>query len=175
MNSKKRVAVFAGLIVLLVLAGYLNFKFNNPDDMDRSAGVGKSSQVSSDNLNDDDAAEQTGAGFFSDFRKDRESVRLKEIEYIEGIISNDSSGDETVKEAQSQMLTITSAMDQEVRIEGLIKAKGFNDVVVTIGKGSINVVLDAAEITTQQAAQILDIVISETGESSENIKILPRN
>ncbi len=66
-------------------------------------------------------------------------------------------------------------MEKEVTIEGLLIAKGFTDAVVTLHEGSVNVVVDTAELTRQQAAQILDIVMRESGESSENIKIMPKN
>ena len=57
-----------------------------------------------------------------------------------------------------------------------IKAKGYKDCVVTIKKGSVNVVVENTEaLTSSQAAQIFEIIRTETGEPSENIKVMPRN
>ncbi len=50
-------------------------------------------------------------------------------------------------------------------------AKGFEDVAVTFHTGSVNVIVDAAELTDKQVAQILDIVLRETGEEAGNVKV----
>lgn len=115
----------------------------------------------------------TTVTFFSDFRVQRDSVRNQEIAYLNEIITDESSDKDSLKDAQDQKIEITRVMEQEMLIEGMIKAKGFEDAVVTIHNGSVNVVVKQAEITSAQAAQILDIVSRETGESADNIKIIP--
>ena len=52
--------------------------------------------------------------------------------------------------------------------------KGFNDSAVTFHYGSVNVIIDCDELTTEQIAQILDIVRRETGEPAGNIKVSPK-
>ena len=63
-------------------------------------------------------------------------------------------------------------METEFSIEKLIIAKGFSDAAVTFHKGAVNVVIEADELTSEQVAQILDIVKRESGEKAENIKIM---
>jgi stage III sporulation protein AH len=111
--------------------------------------------------------------FFASFREQRESTRDKEIEYLDSIINDKNADAESKKDAQDQKIEITRQMEQELTVEGLIRAKGFSDAVVTIHSGSVNVVVKAESLTNAQAAQILDIVRRETGESAENIKIIP--
>jgi stage III sporulation protein AH len=111
--------------------------------------------------------------FFASFREQRESTRDKEIEYLDSIINDKNADAESKKDAQDQKIEITKQMEQELTVEGLIRAKGFSDAVVTIHSGSVNVVVKAESLTNAQAAQILDIVRRETGESAENIKIIP--
>ena len=113
------------------------------------------------------------AGFFATFREERESVREKEIEYLDSIITNENSDKESLKDAQDQKIELTRIMEKEMVIEGMLKAKEIEDAVVTIRTGSINVVVSLDEITDAQAAQILDIVRRETSETAENIKIIP--
>ena len=71
-------------------------------------------------------------------------------------------------------MKVSSAMEKEITLEGLLKAKGFSDAVVTIRENSVNVVVEEAEIDEKKAAQILEIVQRETGEDSSNIKVLPK-
>jgi len=111
--------------------------------------------------------------FFASFREQRESTRDKEIEYLDSIINDKNADAESKKDAQDQKIEIARQMEQELTVEGLIRAKGFSDAVVTIHSGSVNVVVKAESLTNAQAAQILDIVRRETGESAENIKIIP--
>ena len=59
-------------------------------------------------------------------------------------------------------------------MEGLIKAKGFDDAVVTIGSSYYNVIVkDDGTLGDDQVAQILSVIKSETGASANNVKIIP--
>ncbi|MFZ5975844.1 MAG: SpoIIIAH-like family protein [Bacillota bacterium] len=113
------------------------------------------------------------SNFFASFRAQRDSTRAKEVEYLDSIITNENSDKDKLKEAQDQKIELTRIMEKEMVIEGMIKAKGIGDAVVTIRTGSINVVVSLDKITDAQAAQILSIVQRETGESAQNIKIIP--
>ena len=95
----------------------------------------------------------------------------KEIEYLESIVSDERADEETVKEASEQKLEIVKCMETELIVESAIKAKGFSDAAVTFHKGSVNVIVESSELTDSQVAQILEIVMRETGESAENIKL----
>lgn len=64
-------------------------------------------------------------------------------------------------------------MDQELVVEGLIKAKGFDDCVVTISNQKVNAVVKAAKLTEPEVAQIVNVIQSQLGTSIENIKIIP--
>ena len=65
-------------------------------------------------------------------------------------------------------------MEKELLLEGLIKAKGFEDAVVTIGSSYYNVIVkDNGNLGANEVAQILSVVQSETGASATNVKIIP--
>ena len=73
-------------------------------------------------------------------------------------------------------MALTTAMEKELLVEGLIKAKGFTDCIVTVQNNSVNVVVNNTEaLTSAQASQIMEIVRRETGVAAEDIKILPKN
>jgi stage III sporulation protein AH len=74
--------------------------------------------------------------------------------------------------AQEEKLKLVANIELEMLIEGLLKAKGFTNIV-TCGETSINVVVAADTLSEVQVAQILDIVRRESGETAENIKIIP--
>ncbi len=78
---------------------------------------------------------------------------------------------ETLADAQRSKLDLVNAMETELTVENLVRAKGFSDVIVSIHQGNVNVVVGADSLSDEQVAQILDIVLRETGKSAENVKI----
>ena len=108
--------------------------------------------------------------FFDMYRSERDSVRTQELAYLDAIVAQ--GGDEaTLSEAQKQKMTLVGCMESELNTENLIRAKGFEEVIVSLHNGSVNVIVDADALTDEQVAQILDIVLRETGETAENIKV----
>ena len=108
--------------------------------------------------------------FFDMYRNERDSVRTQELAYLDAIVAQ--GGDEaTLSEAQKQKMTLVDCMESELNTENLIRAKGFEEVIVSMHNGSVNVIVDADALTDEQVAQILDIVLRQTGETAENIKV----
>lgn len=194
LESRKRYFVLTGLVVLLVFTGYLNYTYNNAkkstvtiaDSLASPTATVKStasptatitatnSSATSSNVADVITSDQTTtSNSTTTFKQDRDASRTKELQYLNEIINNTSTDAETLKDAQEQKLTIVDSMEKEVTIQGLLETKGYNEPTVTIHTGSINVLLTEKSITSQQAAQILDIVQRETSESAQNIKIIP--
>ncbi|MGI6175624.1 MAG: SpoIIIAH-like family protein [Christensenellales bacterium] len=174
MKSKKRYFILAGLLALLVLTGYLNYVINNNDDSSLASTAPQTSDGAGEEDEGHSASTAASSNFFLEFRTDRENSRAQEVAYLDAIINNKDTDADTLKDAQVQKMAISDAMEKEVTIEGLLKAKGFDEAVVTIHTGSVNVVVDSPELSDAQVAQILDIVQRETGEISENIKVIPK-
>lgn len=64
-------------------------------------------------------------------------------------------------------------MEKELTSEGLISTKLGLNAVVTVKEGAVNVVVDKEELTSEEVAQIAEILKTETGESAGAIKIMP--
>ncbi len=60
----------------------------------------------------------------------------------------------------------------EANIESLIKAKGFAECVVMIGDDGVKVMVQSAGLLPAKAAQIAEIVTSETGEELSRVRIV---
>ena len=98
--------------------------------------------------------------------------KQKLFEYLDEIIAASANDSETLKDATEQKLRLVANMEAEFSAESMIRAKGFSDAAVTFHKGSVNVVIATEELSSEEVAQILDIVKRETGEKTENIKIM---
>lgn len=155
MKIRTKIIIITAMVLLLGVTGYLNVMLNN--------------SVSN---NGDDV--QTTSSYFQTYRADRESTRDQEMLYYDAIISSDSSSEEAIKNAENAKLALVDQMEQELVIEGLIKAKGFEDCVVTILDENINAVVKAESLTAAQAAQITSIIQTQLSITGiKNIKIIP--
>ena len=101
----------------------------------------------------------------------KEQVRAKNKETLLEIINNVNISEEQKQEAIDGMIALTDIAEKETAAEILLEAKGFDDVVVSITDGMVDVVVNTAELSEAQRAQIEDIVIRKTGISAENIVI----
>lgn len=153
--NKKKIIILVSLVLLLVATGCLNYfltvknNTNDPTDVDATPT------------------------FFSSFRDDRTNTRAQEILYLDDIIANVNSDEATITSAQGKKLGLVDIMEIELSLEGLIKAKGFEDCVVTITTENVNVVVMDTELTVEEAAQILDIIVKQTDYTAKNVVIIP--
>ena len=157
MSKKKKIIIIVSMFVLLCVAGVLNVLFSN--------GWG----------NEGDGGAVTTSSFFTTYRTDRESTRAQEIVYLDAIIADEAVSADSKQLAEQQKLDLTAAMEKELVVEGLIKAKGFEDVIVTSSTDYVNVIVKAESLDSSEVAQIYDVVISEMNMAGKEnyIKIIP--
>ena len=113
----------------------------------------------------------SGLDTLSGARLLKEQTRAKNKETLLEIINNVNIGDEQKQEAVNNMIAITDIAEKETAAEILLESKGFDDVVVSITDETVDVVVNTADLTEAQRAQIEDIVIRKTGVSPEAIVI----
>ena len=99
----------------------------------------------------------------------KEQTRAKSRETFLEIINNTNIAEEQKQEAIDGMIELTDVAEKETAAEILLEAKGFEDVVVSITDDMVDVVVNTAELTEAQRAQIEDIVVRKTGMNPEAI------
>ena len=157
MKKRTKIIILSAMVLLLGVTGYLNVVLNN--SITNSGNSGNTTPTTSS---------------VAAYRHARESTRDQEMLYYDAIIANESSSEEAIKTAEEGRLNLVKQMDQELVVEGLIKAKGFEDCVVTISAESVNAVVKAKELNTTEVAQIVSVIQNQLGiEGIENIKIIP--
>ncbi len=155
MKKRTKIIIITVMVLLLGVTGFLNVMLNN-------------SVSNSDNDNT-----QTTASYFQTYRSDRESTRDQEMLYYDAIIASETSTEDAIKSAEESKLALIEQMEQELVVEGLIKAKGFEDCVVTISGENINAVVKASELSSAQVAQIVSILQAQFNVDIDYIKIIP--
>ena len=114
-----------------------------------------------------------GNDYFSSAKLAREQSRAKNKETLMEIINNKSLDAKEKKTAVNQVAAITDAAEKENAAELMLEAKGFEDAVVSITDDSADIVINAGELTSQQIAQVQDIVKRKAGIAADKIVITP--
>lgn len=63
-------------------------------------------------------------------------------------------------------------IEKELVLESIIKAKGFDDAVVTMSTNNLNVIVNKAELTSQDVAQIVGAMLSETDYARNQVYVM---
>lgn len=87
------------------------------------------------------------------------------------MLDSDTVGAEQKAIAQNEITKINNTKNAIMISENLIKTKGFNDVLILVNDININVIVNSEELTTEEIAQIQNIISREMKASIENIHI----
>ncbi len=113
----------------------------------------------------------TVSDYIATVQLNREQIRAKNKETLNGIINNTNIEESAKQDAIQYMISMTAVSEKENAAETLLQAKGFADPVVSLTDGQVDVVINAASITDQQRAQIEDIVKRKTEVGADHIVI----
>lgn len=106
-------------------------------------------------------------------KNDKAQTRAQNEAMLQQIIDNANLSEAEKSEAVSKMVAIAANSEMETATETLLQAKGFSNVMVSITENSADVVVDAADLTEAQVAQISDIINRKTGITYDKIVITP--
>lgn len=139
-----------------------------------AAGVSSESVSSKENAGEAVLVSNTVTGnYFEEAKLSREQTRAKNKETLTSLVNNKNVTDSQKDKAMNEIMEMTEISEKETATENLLSAKGFSDAVVTILSDSVDVVVNAEDLTEQQIAQIEDIVKRKTECSADKIVISP--
>lgn len=158
-SNAKKALVLCCMVALLVVTGVLNFVLNT--QIDKPTDVGN-------NVGNNNAVET----FFSSHRSNRETARAEEFSYLDAIISSESTSDAVKASAEQKQVELLSCIEKELVLESIIKAKGFDDAIVTMSTNNLNVIVNKAELTSQEVAQIVGAMLKETDYARNQVYVM---
>jgi hypothetical protein len=146
MFSKKsgKIVLLSGLLALLVVTGYLNFKLN------------------SDAINVNANTEQQQTDLFVMFKDNRADARASRELILKDMIESSATTAEAKTTAQTELLALQKEIAFETKAESDILTQcGFANVVVSMSDSNINVLVKTQELLQQQQVNkicsILDV------------------
>ncbi len=178
MKVNKRQIVFLSMALVVCIAVYLNWRY-----LDR-VELPSDSMVSVNGTEESEEGKTLGQAqlvetvatdvdtYFTECRLSKQQTRDEALELLKSVASSEESPAETKEKANNDMIGLAKTTDTEGTIESLVKAKGFEECMVYIGEDAVNVIVATTGLTAEQAAQINEIVISESGMEASKIKIV---
>ncbi len=157
------------MVIALAAAIWLNTKYLPTS----TKYLGESSYVNGETTENAVQTATKADDYFTTAKKEREEVREDALEDVEEILKNSKLSDAEKKAALETLTKLTKNATNEVNIENLLKAKGFQQALAVIGDDEINIVVKSDGLTTANTLQIQDIVTNQTEIPLSKIKIIP--
>jgi stage III sporulation protein AH len=181
----KKQIILSALIVILGGAIYVNYLYANKNDeypitetlnQTESAVDVTASGTDAEAKNYGDAQLVNGVventdDYFTKAALEKSKTRDEAVETVKSVLAQTDISAEEIEQASAKIAELSQQIEDEGKIENLIKAKGFTECVVYLDNESANVVVKSEGLTAEQAAQIKNIVLSEKDVAQENISI----
>lgn len=183
MVLKRKQIVVLSLVLMIVVAGYLQYTYRQSSISISEKENGKlgeavyvdnhDAEASTDGKNGEVvSASKQANDFFAQARLEKDTARGKDQEALSAIKDDTTVAKEIRTKAQENYIKMVENSQKEAQIESLIKKNNFSDVVVYFGEdGSVDVIVKAPNLTSAQVAQISDIVSRQANVEIPKIKI----
>lgn len=175
MNRKTRNITMIAVLLFVVAAVALNYRYNNrwgaaDTEMVAVEDQGMAEAIAEYYRND----QVTPTGYFAEARLTRQVSRDEALNLLQTAASSDSASQETIDSAMNAISTMATRSMQEAQIENLLIAKEFSDCVVYIADDAITVAVPspADGLTEEAVARITDIICTETSYNANQLNII---
>lgn len=115
--------------------------------------------------------------YFQKANLTRNQSRDAAVDAISTILNDTKLTEAAKKQANDKAMALTDNIEMENEVENLIKAKGFSDCMVYLGKNEASVVVKSDGLDSQKATQIKNIVVKNANGTikGENVSIIEVN
>lgn len=175
MILKKKQMVVTALVLMLGIAGYLNYRYDKDplhyvsiDDSSLSEpDIGETAMVSG---TPKEPVESAPEDYFSERRLERDSARSKTYEQLKKTLDDPDISDEMRKRTEESMTRLMEYEQAEVTAQNQLASKGFDTTFVYITDDNVTVYVKRNGISRSDTAKIVDIIYELT--QNNNIKIV---
>lgn len=172
--------VLASLVLALGAAVYLNWQFAGTNKLPVSDSAGEtSSQLGAAQLVNnayvetvsDDLLTNTGVDSFAEARLNRQSSRDEALELLDKVLEDAEADSEAKKAAVEQASAMAQSILKETNVEGILKAKGYEECVAYISDSQCSVLV-SGDLQDSDMLIIQEAVMEQTGLSADKITII---
>lgn len=193
---KRNQLIILVISLMLVTAGYLNFTSGNEITKTKQtvASLGDATLVNSNEIEDkheelvennendieileeEKNTEETITTvnedtYFTTSKLERENMYSQMLETYQEIYNNANSTAEQKNNAINEIAKLNKNKNSIMIAENLVKAKGFEDIVIFANDNSVSIIVKAENLGNEQIAQIQNIVSRELEVEASIINI----
>lgn len=195
MIFKKKEIIAASLVLLIGMAGYLNWSYQDTvhvtdgeSYIETGKKLGEAQYVSSvesdieentDKKANEDESERADVekvtdtgGYFEQSKLNRETARSKSLEILNSTAENEKFDDEIRKKAEEKVIEIADNTQRETTAEGIAQSKGYQDICVYFEDGKANIVVKKDNFDENDVVKLTEIATEALNISANNIKIV---
>ena len=188
MILRRKEIVAAALVVLVGMAGYLNWHYQDTitvrdgeSYVEAGKRLGEATYVMNDEEVEETKAEKEAApvnspdavaDYFENSRSEREISRSKSLDILNETAANESFDTEIRRKAQDKIISLAENVQNEAEIENLARAKGYDKICVYISEENVNITVQKDEFSEADAAKIQEIATEQLKISPNQIKIV---
>ncbi len=152
-SIKGKQILIGGLVVLVAVAGYYRYSMGNTvpkgESLEPSVPVMSTAKTVTEN-------------YFDVSRQERDSARSEAENLLTQIVEDEEVTADAKAEAREKLKASAENIKTEADIEGLVKAKDYDDCIVFIDEEEIRIIVKAKELDEDKVSQITEIATSKT-------------
>ncbi|MCR5704811.1 MAG: SpoIIIAH-like family protein [Eubacterium sp.] len=190
---QKNQVVVTVLAILIAVAGYLKYTYENPEALQTAK---QANQSLYEKVYGEDASKEKGdlesleeptvepgaavltnqtefTNYMMQAKLEKEQLRSQNMEQLQSIIENEQLSEKEKQKAVDSVVEMKKQMEMENNITELLKAKGYENILVTISGQQADVILPDSELNDNAKIQIENVVKRKTGYDAEQIIITP--
>ena len=184
MILRRKEIVAAALVVLIGMAGYLNWSYQDTlrvEDGESYIEAGKklgeaqlvSADKSEDKLIKTEKKEAVIADdYFENAKLEKQTARAKSLEILNQTAENEKFDKEIRKKAQEQILNIAGLSEKETAVENIAKAKGYHNICVFVNEDTVNITVKQDNFSEADVIKLREIAQEQIKISSNKIKVV---
>lgn len=187
---KRNQIVILSLVLMVVIAGYLQYNYQDESvitrESENSSKIGEAVYVDSKKIETDNYSDDTNNSngtnttstiirsndFFAQAKLDKQKTREKDKDALKELSDNAAASKEAKTKVYEEYTKLVSNSEKEMKIETLVKEKGFANVIALFADdGSLDVVVEAPNLSFVQTAQIADIASRHANIKINNVHV----
>ena len=197
MVLKKKEIIAASLVVLIGVAGYLNWSYQDTirvqdgeSYVETGKKLGEAQYVSSDTVAEEtstDNAEQAtdsqesnvtvetasdSGNYFEQAKMNKETSRSKSLEILNQTAENESFDADIRKKAGDKILEEANNVQKESEIESIAQSKGYSEICVYVDGNEANIMVRKDGFSDEDVVKLTSIATEQLKISAQNIKIV---
>lgn len=161
--NKKQAAIIVTLLVLIVCAGVLATKLNNPLYVDGGNSTSGESTVSFNNdksSSKNDNKDSSKNQYFDETKLTRDQKNAQTLQTLKTLIDDQNVAKDNRDEAAKKYTQLAMNTNYESKIETTLKSKGYSDVICSIEDNKARIIIKAKDkLTDKQTRDIKNVVV----------------